>query len=78
MYAHEADAEPLHPELCYAEETGRALKRLELLAASDGGSRPGDGEDVGEACRAGCRTQEDEVRRYPFGGASRNDAVVLR
>lgn len=48
------------------------------MTAADGISRWRDSENVGEAGGSRRCAEQDEVRRDAFGGASTNDAIMLR
>ena len=77
-HSHKGEADPLHSQLGNAEQSGKTVERLQLLAAGYIIARLLEEQDVGEARRGGCGAQEDEVGRDAFGGAPGDNSDHLR
>ena len=74
---HHTEAEPLYTNLRDSQEPSSTLKCTDSLAAGHIRTRSWQDEDVGESACAGSCTQEDEVGRDAFRGATSDNSVVL-
>lgn len=64
-------------ELGNTKQAGSTFECLQLSAAANGVARWCHSQDVGEASSGRSGAQQDEIGRYAFGGAARDDAIVL-
>ncbi len=60
------------------QQTGKTVEGFQLFAACNILARRRKEEDIRKSRGGARRAEEDEVRRYAFGGASRDDSNVLR
>lgn len=75
--SHGSEAQPLCSELGNTKQAGSTFECLQLSAAANGVAGWCYGKDVGEASGGRSGAQQDEIGRYAFGGAARDDAIVL-
>lgn len=75
--SHGSEAQPLYSELGNTKQARSTFESVELSAAANGVARGRHGQDVGEAGGGRSGAQQDEIGRYAFGGAARDDAIVL-
>lgn len=76
--SHHTEAEPLHTDLRDSQESSSTFKCTNGLAAGHICTRSRQDKYVRERTCSGCSAEEDEVWRDAFGGAARNDSVMLR
>lgn len=75
--SHGSEAQPLCSELGNTKQARSTFKCLQLSAAANGVARRRHGKDVGKAGSGRSGAQQDKVGRNAFGGAARDDAIVL-
>jgi len=75
---HKGKTDPLHSELSDSQQTGNAVECLKLLAAGDILARLRQKKNICKSRRGRCCAQQDEIGGDALGGASLDDADVLR
>jgi hypothetical protein len=68
----------LGAKLSDTKQTGCAFEFAELFATSYGGTRRRNSKNVCKTSGGRSNSQKYKIRRNAFGGAPRNNAIVLR